>query len=255
MPTTLWAHCIKPGDSQSLKSAGILELSQVSLAKDPAKGKTFVKVRSKGNVFTLCTLERNVVECQALSHSFVAEDKASLVVEGINSVHVVGSSIVYKDEDDSAVQMSVQPNATDNDDDDDDDDDDYNERETITGQPRYANYLSDLLGPDLPDDDDDDYEDDESCEADDFGTMAFRDPTDNEFLGGFELRHFNLAPNMPGFEYVNLRQQEKSLEDSLLNDNIATGLVNALLNSGDDFQMEKGKEFLKKLKKQRKQRL
>ncbi|CEP17435.1 hypothetical protein [Parasitella parasitica] len=195
------------------------------------------------------------VERQPLSHSFIAEDKASLVIEGANSVHVVGTSIVYGDDDDSEMEIDGQNDVDDDDDDDDYNDDDDDERETITGQPRYANYLSDLLGPDLPDDDDDDYEDDDPYDADEFGTMAFRDPTDNEFLGGFELRHFNLAPNMPGFDDVDLRQQEKCLEDSLLNDNIATGLVNALLNSGDEFQMEKGREFLKKLKKQRKQRL
>ncbi|KAI9472041.1 MAG: hypothetical protein EXX96DRAFT_582696 [Benjaminiella poitrasii] len=125
--------------------------------------------------------------------------------------------------------------------------------ETVTGTPRYANYLSDLLGPDLPDDDDEDYEDDDE-DMDEFGTLAFRDPTDNSFLGGFELRHFNLAPQVPGFEKINLREQEETTEDSLLHDNIAKGLVNALMNSGDDFQMKKGKEFLKKLKKQCKER-
>jgi hypothetical protein len=90
------------------------------------------------------------------------------------------------------------------------------ERETITGQPRYANYLSDLLGPDLPDEEDDDYEDMEDEQTDEFGTLAFRDPTDNEFLGGFELRHFNLAPNVPGYDKLNLREQEETMEDSVL---------------------------------------
>jgi hypothetical protein len=97
--------------------------------------------------------------------------------------------------------------------DEDEEMDEY--RETITGQPRYPEYLSDLLGPDLPDEDDDDYEDD-SEDVDDYGSLAFRDPTDNEFLGGFELRHFNLAPNVAGFEKVDLREQEETIEDSLL---------------------------------------
>lgn len=118
-------------------------------------------------------------------------------------------------ESDSDVDMDNQQDVDKQEDDDDEDDEDE-ERDTITGQPRYANYLSDLLGPDLPDDDDDDYEDMDDDEADDFGTMAFRDPTDNEFLGGFELRHFNLAPNIPGYDAVDLRQQEKDIEDSLL---------------------------------------
>lgn len=95
------------------------------------------------------------------------------------------------------------------------DEDEDEERETITGQPRYPEYLSDLLGPDLPDEDDDDYQD-ESEDVDDYGTLAFRDPTDNEFLGGFELRHFNLAPDVAGFEKVDLREQEETLEDAML---------------------------------------
>lgn len=90
------------------------------------------------------------------------------------------------------------------------------ERETITGQPRYSGYLSDLLGPDLPDEEDDDYEDMDTEEADDYGTLAFRDPTDNEYLGGFELRHFNLVPNAKGFEKVDLRKQELDEEETHL---------------------------------------
>lgn len=91
------------------------------------------------------------------------------------------------------------------------------ERETITGQPRYAEYLSDLLGPDLPDDDDEDYMDDEEDEeTDNYGSLAFRDPTDNEYLGGFELRHFNIGPKIPGYDILNLRKEEKDSEDTEL---------------------------------------
>ncbi|KAI9279172.1 hypothetical protein BY458DRAFT_584974 [Sporodiniella umbellata] len=126
------------------------------------------------------------------------------------------------------------------------------EEETVTGEPQYANYLSDLLGPDLPDEDDEDYHFEQM--SDDYGTLAFRDPSDNDFLGGFELRHFNLVPNYPGFEKVDLREQEKTQEDTLLHDNIARGLVNALLNSGDKIQVGKGKELQKKLRKQCKNR-
>ncbi|KAG1455729.1 hypothetical protein G6F46_004303 [Rhizopus delemar] len=139
----------------------------------------------------------------------------------------------------------------DDDEDEEEEDDDDDERETITGQPRYANYLSDLLGPDLPDEDEDDEFEQMS---DDYGTLAFRDPTDNDLLGGFELRHFNLVPNYPGFEEVNLREQEETVEDTLLHDNIAKGLINALLNSGDEIQMKQGRDLLKKLKKQCKAR-
>ncbi|CAO0791687.1 unnamed protein product [Mucor circinelloides] len=257
MSVKFWGRTMKPGESFPIRPSGILEIRQVSLPETPQKGKTAIKIKSKGHAFTLCTLDRSLVECQSLSHSFIAEDKATLIVEGANPVHFVGSMIVDTDESSSEDDMDYSPTqqSDDQDMDEDDDEEEDEERETITGQPRYANYLSDLLGPDLPDEDDDDYEDmDDDDEADNYGTMAFRDPTDNEFLGGFELRHFNLAPNIPGYDVVDLRQQEKDAEDTKLHDSIATGLVNALLNSGDDFQMEKGRDFLKRLKKQLKKR-
>lgn len=47
---------------------------------------------------------------------------------------------------------------------------------------------------------------------------------------------------------------ETTVLTDFYSDSIATGLVNALLNSGDDFQMEKGRDFLKRLKKQLKKR-
>ncbi|KAL9539768.1 hypothetical protein MBANPS3_010074 [Mucor bainieri] len=259
-----------------MQPSGFLEIRQVSLPETPEKGKTIVKVIAKGHAFTVCTLDRDLVECQSLSHTFIAEDKATLVVQGVNPVHFTGSMIVdpdassSEDEDDDmdyAPSQTNQDQDMDLDDEDDEEEEDDEERETITGQPRYANYLSDLLGPDLPDEDDDDYEDmDDDEDGDDFGTMAFRDPTDNEFLGGFELRHFKLAPHVPGFDVVDLREQEEDAEDTQLqqtlllmclffnSDSIATGLVNALLNSGDDFQMEKGRSFLKRLKKQMRKR-
>ncbi|RCH80187.1 hypothetical protein CU098_007734, partial [Rhizopus stolonifer] len=139
-----------------------------------------------------------------------------------------------------------------NSDDSNEDEEENENRETITGEPRYSNYISDLLGPDLPDEEDDDYQFEQM--ADDYGTLAFRDPSDNDFLGGFELRHFNLVPNYPGFEKVDLREQEKTKDDTFLHDNIARGLVNALLNSGDDMQMSKGRELQRKLRKQCKNR-
>lgn len=98
------------------------------------------------------------------------------------------------------------------------DEDEEDGLETVTGTPHYANYLSDLLGPDLPEDDDEEYEDieDDEDDQDAHGTTAFRDVTDNSFLGGFELRHFNLAPQVKGYEKVNLREQEEDMEDTLL---------------------------------------
>ncbi|OAD07663.1 hypothetical protein MUCCIDRAFT_157928 [Mucor lusitanicus CBS 277.49] len=216
MSVRFWGRTLNPGETYSMQTAGILELRQVSLPETPEKGKTIIKIIAKGHAFTLCTLDRDLVECQSLRHTLIAEDKATLVVQGVNPVHFTGSMIVDIDDSSSEDDMDYTPTETNQDQDMDDSDEDE-ERETITGQPRYANYLSDLLGPDLPDDDDDDYEDmDDDDEADSFGTMAFRDPTDNEFLGGFELRHFNLAPNIPGYEVVDLRKQEKDAEDTLL---------------------------------------
>ncbi|RCI00889.1 hypothetical protein CU097_012492 [Rhizopus azygosporus] len=123
------------------------------------------------------------------------------------------------------VQFVNLPPISDSDDEDDEDDaivEDYDDNNsddeelTVTGEPRYANYLSDLLGPDLPDEDEDDDFSSYEQNADAYGTLAFRDPRDNQFLGGFELRHFNLAPNFPGFEKVNLREQEETEEDTYL---------------------------------------
>ncbi|GAN10614.1 hypothetical protein MAM1_0376c10158 [Mucor ambiguus] len=217
MSVKFWGRTLNPGESFPMQTAGILEIRLASLPETPEKGKTIVKIISKGHAFTLCTLDRNLVECQSLSHTFIAEDEATLVVQGVNPVHFIGSMIVDTDASSSEDEDDMDYTPTQiNEDQDMDESEEDEERETITGQPRYANYLSDLLGPDLPDEDDDDYEDMDDDEADDFGTMAFRDPTDNEFLGGFELRHFNLAPNVPGYDVVDLRKQEKDAEDTRL---------------------------------------
>jgi hypothetical protein len=127
-----------------------------------------------------------------------------------SEVHLIGTLTEYDLSDEEEEQFLRQQLEQDEDED---------EEETVTGYPTNAGYLSDLLGPDLPDDDDED-EDDvfymDQDDSDEFGTLSFRDPTDNSLMGGFELRHFNLVPNHPGFEEMDLRAQEKSVEDSLL---------------------------------------
>ncbi|KAI8988095.1 hypothetical protein BDF20DRAFT_305550 [Mycotypha africana] len=287
MPSQLWTLCFKPGDRYTIEVDGILYLKQASLIGDKLKnGKTTLKVKTKKFTFTLCTLSTKTVEHQALSHQFIFEDQATLIVQGTNCVQLTGmiadvdplsddeNGSDSSDEEEQAQRLIKALNAksakkakhrvnfvdAESTDDDDESDADYadeddlelEDRETITGQPRYANYLSDLLGPDLPDDDDEEDDDDDEDymfmdeDSDEFGTLAFRDPTDNEFLGGFELRHFNLAPDVPGFKKVDLRSQEDSIQDTQLNDNIARGLVNALLNSGDAFQVKEGKRILQK---------
>ncbi|KAF7721231.1 hypothetical protein EC973_005093 [Apophysomyces ossiformis] len=57
-----------------------------------------------------------------------------------------------------------------------------------------------------PDDEDDSYGD----------AFRFRDPTDNQYLGGFELRHFGLAPQLSDFDKIDLRKEESSEEDKKL---------------------------------------
>ncbi|KAG0169524.1 hypothetical protein DFQ28_003602 [Apophysomyces sp. BC1034] len=50
-----------------------------------------------------------------------------------------------------------------------------------------------------------------------FGDIfRFRDPTDNEYLGGFELRHFGLAPQLSDFDTIDLRKEETSEEEKKL---------------------------------------
>ncbi|KAI9025338.1 hypothetical protein CLU79DRAFT_833992 [Phycomyces nitens] len=70
-------------------------------------------------------------------------------------------------------------------------------------------------------------------EEDSHGSLQFRDPSDNTFLGGFELRHFGLAQQNSSFDKVDLRKEETSLEDGALNDRIVLGLINSMKNSGD----------------------
>ncbi|CAO3586256.1 unnamed protein product [Absidia cylindrospora] len=93
----------------------------------------------------------------------------------------------------------------------------------------------------------DEGEGDMELDEDDFGPLQYRDPKDKEFLLGFELRHFELD-NDSGLDNINLRHEETTQEDTTLNDNLAFGLVNALLNSSDKADKRKGKKLLKKLK-------
>ncbi|ORZ16367.1 hypothetical protein BCR42DRAFT_414900 [Absidia repens] len=91
----------------------------------------------------------------------------------------------------------------------------------------------------------DEGEDDMELDEDDFGPLQYRDPKDKEFLLGFELRHFELD-NDSGLDNINLRHEETTHEDTSLNDNLAFGLINALLNSSDKADKRKGKQLLSK---------
>ncbi|CAO3618103.1 unnamed protein product [Cunninghamella echinulata] len=109
-----------------------------------------------------------------------------------------------------------------------------------------------LLGNVIEDDEDYEYEEEDEDE-DDRGTLQFRDPSDNRFLGGFELRHFGiededsqLSAFLPN-DNIDLRKEEQSEDDKLLHDNIVQGLINAMLNSGDAYQKQRAKKIQSKL--------
>ncbi|CDH48515.1 predicted protein [Lichtheimia corymbifera JMRC:FSU:9682] len=95
----------------------------------------------------------------------------------------------------------------------------------------------------IPEDDDDEFMLDDND-----GRFRFCDTSDKRFMGGMELRHFGLVPHS-GFEQdqIDLRADEDTNEEKMLNDNICEGLINAMINSGDDEQMRIAKTLQKKL--------
>ncbi|KAI7878919.1 hypothetical protein K492DRAFT_238248 [Lichtheimia hyalospora FSU 10163] len=102
----------------------------------------------------------------------------------------------------------------------------------------------------LPDDDEDDedYECDEMMQDNnDDGRFRFCDTSDKRFMGGMELRHFGLVPHS-GFEHdqIDLRAEEDTNDEKMLNDNICEGLINAMINSGDDNQIQAANTIQKK---------
>ncbi|KAI8377922.1 uncharacterized protein BYT42DRAFT_361737 [Radiomyces spectabilis] len=227
MSSQLWSMLLHPDEPFPVPMNGMLHLTMASLHDSNEKiksGRHTLKVIVKDQEYVLCSLARNHVEFQALQHYFTPLDKAILVVSGKSPVTVTGTFYPYEDEDESQAMQDIQ--AT-----------------------QLPTYLSDLLGDDLPSDD----SEDEFEGADAFGPLQFRDPTDNRFLGGFQLCHFGLSNQFLPFDDINLRKEEESQEDTQLHDNIASGLINALLNSGDAFQVKQGKQLLKKLKKQQQQ--
>lgn len=66
--------------------------------------------------------------------------------------------------------------------------------------------------------DEDDISDDDTSDDDivNYGRNQFRDVSDNRFLGGFELRHFGLAPQVSLFDKIDLRKEETCDEDKKL---------------------------------------
>ncbi|KAI9491141.1 hypothetical protein BDB00DRAFT_515453 [Zychaea mexicana] len=96
---------------------------------------------------------------------------------------------------------------------------------------------------------DGDFVPEEEDEEDDYGPIQFRDPSDERFLGGFELRHFGLEPHYSFYpDKIDLRKEESDEEDTMLHDNIAMGLINSMLNSGNEVKVKKAKAILETLK-------
>ncbi|ORZ16879.1 hypothetical protein BCR42DRAFT_413376 [Absidia repens] len=102
----------------------------------------------------------------------------------------------------------------------------------------------------LHDEDEDFQLDEEDEEEDGSGMLQFRDPSDNRFLGGFELRHFGLGspPLTPVYDNIDLRKEEITPEDKSLHDNIVQGLINSMMNSGDRYQLKTAKRIAKNWK-------
>ncbi|KAL0078713.1 hypothetical protein F4703DRAFT_1932815 [Phycomyces blakesleeanus] len=88
------------------------------------------------------------------------------------------------------------------------------------------------------------YEDDYQMIMDAQDSFEFCDTQDDRFLGGFELQHFELAPSYFGHDDINLREEERSDDDKKLNDRIALGLINGMLNSMDGRKIHRGQDLL-----------
>ncbi|KAI9031809.1 hypothetical protein CLU79DRAFT_831065 [Phycomyces nitens] len=93
------------------------------------------------------------------------------------------------------------------------------------------------------------YEDDYDMIMEAQECFEFRDTQDDRFLGGFELQHFELAPTYYGHDDINLREEERNDDDKKLNDRIALGLINGMLNSMDGRKIHRGHDLLKRLDK------
>ncbi|KAI7865440.1 hypothetical protein BDF14DRAFT_1883547 [Spinellus fusiger] len=81
------------------------------------------------------------------------------------------------------------------------------------------------------------------------GSLQFRDPSDNTFLGGFELRHFGLAQQNSPLDAIDLRKEETSSEERALNDRIVTAILNGMKNTGKRREIKVADTLMEKLQK------
>ncbi|KAI8093438.1 uncharacterized protein BX664DRAFT_329708 [Halteromyces radiatus] len=152
-----------------------------------------------------------------------------------------------KDDIDIEIEDDDEEEEEEEESDDDDDDDEMDTDYIDTNDEEGNSDIHDNNDNTDDDDDDDDEMDIGALFSDDFGPLQFRDPNDKRFLLGFELRHFELDSEL-GLDNINLRAEETTPEDVSLNDNLAEGLVNALLNSSSPDDKKKGNAMLRKLK-------
>ncbi|CAM0141456.1 unnamed protein product [Umbelopsis sp. WA50703] len=68
------------------------------------------------------------------------------------------------------------------------------------------------------------------------------DPMDQEYLDGFGIHHFGIGPT--DAEDKNLRAEEDTEYDAIENDHLLQGLINSMINSGDEMLMNRGKKVL-----------
>ncbi|GAB5586681.1 peptidylprolyl isomerase fpr3 [Umbelopsis nana] len=75
-----------------------------------------------------------------------------------------------------------------------------------------------------------------------FNMLEDRDPLDQEYLDGFGMHHFGIGPT--DAEDKNLREDEVSPLETIENDHLLHGLINSMINSGDDMLMSRGYKAL-----------
>ncbi|CAO3669324.1 unnamed protein product [Umbelopsis ramanniana] len=75
-----------------------------------------------------------------------------------------------------------------------------------------------------------------------YNMLEDQDPMDQEYLDGFGMHHFGIGPT--DAEDKNLRDEESSEFEKTENDQLLRGLINSMINSGDETLMNRGYKAL-----------
>ncbi|KAH8549952.1 hypothetical protein BGW37DRAFT_499542 [Umbelopsis sp. PMI_123] len=75
-----------------------------------------------------------------------------------------------------------------------------------------------------------------------FNMLEDRDPMDQEYLDGFGMHHFGIGPT--DAEDKNLRDEESSELEKKENDQLLQGLINSMINSGEETLINRGYKAL-----------